>query len=221
MADIRAVRILVECEQSLRSVCKIFFTANDASVYLVPYAAHGRYFYGGRSLGEQQVEDTFDFTTQLSSGDVPTLSIHQSGQVHVKVGAVRAGPLHIPQLTKLRGEHVATVCLDVFDGLPEHLGALEAEGSELDHVIPVETGVESGRLAMYVNGIEASFRCPQCRLMIRLVRSSLPQPVYIGLAPKAQLPLGSGPRRGVTVIAGWDPTLPTGAPQDYLYLRGE
>jgi hypothetical protein len=71
VAAIREVRVLVAYRGRLLKLCKLAFSRSDASFYLLPYAKKGRYFYGGRTLPEREVQDTFDFTSQLSDDRVP------------------------------------------------------------------------------------------------------------------------------------------------------
>jgi hypothetical protein len=220
LTSVREVRILIKHRGMLRQVCKLAFSQIDASLYLFPYAAQGRYYYGSRSLGEKQMQDTFDFTAGFVEDMVPKLSIHETGQVHVFAGKERAGPLQIPPLETLLGQHVATVVPDAFVALKPFLGAPRETGSELDHVIPAADVVENGRLAIYVNGAAPAFDVANCRLTLTLSRPTLARPLHIGIKAIPQAPLGGDTYEGVTVIAGWDPTLSNDAPMDFLYVRG-
>lgn len=65
MAQLREVRLLLHHRNVLRKVCKVFFTRQDASVYLVPYAAGKRFYYGSRSLPEAVLRETFNFEAGL------------------------------------------------------------------------------------------------------------------------------------------------------------
>jgi len=75
-------------------------------------------------MAEHQVVDTFDFTDQQATDRMPKLSIHESGRVHIRVGDTTVGPVYTPQLATLRGEHIAAVATDVFEGLPVFQGIL-------------------------------------------------------------------------------------------------
>jgi hypothetical protein len=226
LTNIRKLRLLVEHQGTLRRFCKLLFDRVDASVYLIPYAREGRFYFGGRAFEEDQVEQTFNFKEQRQSGDdrLPKLSIHETGQVHVQVGRDnRAGPLRIPPLTTWRGEHAATITADTLAGLAVFDGQPRTQGAERDHVIPVESDrVESGRLAIYLNGKENVF-ATHCGIVLTLTRPTLKNPLYLGIRPFAQDPLGDGTGNdGVTVIAGWTPAQalsPASAP--FLYIRGE
>jgi hypothetical protein len=213
------LQILISYKGAPRRLCKLAFSNSDASIYLFAFAQHGKYFYGGRSLIEKQIQDTFDYTKQLESNAVPKLSIHQSGRVHAKVEGKSIKPLWIPPLTALRGQHVATVCAESFTELPLFERDIQDSAREICF-INFDKGAESGRLAIYINGTESRFVSKRCRLGISLQPPRTLVPLHIGLAPIAQSPLGTDEKAGVTVIAGWDPTRPMNAAQDYLYIRG-
>jgi hypothetical protein len=217
---IREVRLLVRHRGDLRRLCKFRFGQADGSLYVFPYAPNGRYFFGSRTLSERQSEDTFNFKEHLFSENVPHLSIHESGQVHAYIGEHRAGPLSIPHLSDLRGEHIGTISVDRFDGLGRIDGEPRQSTAEPDLVIQVQDEVESGRLALFANGARSEFGL-KCMITFGLSRPSLPQPLYLGLAPITQDPLGAPQRSGIVIIAGWNPTQPTGSELDYLFIRGE
>lgn len=217
MPDLRQVRLLLDHRQVLRKICKISFTANDASIYVIPYASERRFYYGGRNMPEATLEDTFDFTAGIAAGREPHLSIHETGCVRMYAqGEPVAGPLQIPHLATLRGEHVASVTADTFDALAVHGDPPRTSGSEIDHVIPADDAVESGCLAVYVNGLEPEFSGGRCRLTFSLQRPSLQNLLHVGVKVISQASLSTGPGRGISVIAGWDPSRPEGAEQDYL-----
>ena len=217
--NLRELRLVIRHRGQLKRLCKFVFTKNDASIYLVPYAATGRYCYGSRFLPEGRVEETFNFREQLTADTIPKLSLHERGQVHAYVGAHKAGPLTVPALSTLSGQHVASVSADAFAGLPRLESTPRGHGARRDLLIPVDDGVESGRIAICVNGAEPVFAV-ESHLYFTLTRPHLQRPVYVGLAPLGQRPLGETGGRGVTVIAGWDPIRPAGD-TDFLYIRGE
>ena len=218
--DIRELRLLVEHEGDLKRLCKLAFTKSDASIYVIPYAAGGRYFYGDQTLEEREVEKTFDFTEQLSTSErIPKLSI-QRGRVHVEADSARAGPLWGPSLPHLRGEHVATVTADSFAGLTRHEQTPRLSGAERDFVLLADRSVESGRVAIYVNGKEPRF-VRSCELFLTLARPTLTGPLYVGLGTIGQLPLGGSDSSGITVIGGWNPRqVITDVADSFLFVRG-
>jgi hypothetical protein len=128
----------------------------------------------------------------------------------------------MPPLADLRGEHVATVLVDTFDGLARFEATPKNTGTEQDFVFQVEEPLESGRIAFYVNGAEPTFG-DDCPIVLTLNRPSLPGPVHLGLRAWPQEPLGDeSAKTGVTVIAGWDPTTAkTTAKAQFLFIRGE
>jgi hypothetical protein len=222
MTHLREVRLLLRHREVLRKVCKIFFTPRDASVYLVPYAAKRRFYYGSRTLPEAVIEETFPFTSGAVASEEPHLSVHETGRIHVYAGKKPiAGPLQIPRLSTLRGEHVATVTADTFDALAVHSGSLRTAGSALDQIILADNAAESGRFALYINGQEPHFQGGKCWLIFTLRRPTLRSPMFVGIKAIPQFSLSPGPGRGIVVIAGWDPTRPPSAALDFLYIRGE
>ena len=220
-SDVRELRILVEHRQKLYRLCKLAFAKSDSSIYIFPYAREGKFFYGSRSMPERQFKDTFPFKEQLTSDEVPKISIHESGQVHVISSGVRAGPLQIPPLSSLRGQHIASVVADQFSVLAEFTGKPRPTGSRIDHVIPAEDTTESGRLAFYLAGDRPAFEAPNCRLVFTLRRITLREPIYLGIKPIAQDPMGAPKGIGVTAIAGWDLTGEYQEGADYLFVRGQ
>lgn len=224
-SNLSKVRLLVQHEAELRLVCKLIFTKKDASIYIVPYAPGGHYYFGSDQFAEREAERTFDFKTQLSSKDknLPHLSLHQRGRVHAYgVHGEQAGPLQIPPLPEWRGQHIATVTVDRFKTLAPFDKTPKSTGAQQDFVFIVEEPLQSGRLALYVNGAEPTFG-DDCPVMLTLTRPTLKQPLYLGVRPWGQEPLGETPDKGgVVALAGWDPTIAkTEAETPFLYVRGE
>ncbi len=221
---LRGVRFLIRHRGTVRSLFKVGFAATDGSLYMWPYSASGRFYFGQTGIGAHESSVTFDFTDQFSSDAAgpPKVSIHESGQVHVKSETGNlAGPLFIPALSQLRGQHVATVQCDSFAGRPAYPKRLRRGPPESDQVLDVDDGAENGRVAIYVNGRESRFD-GQCPIRIRMVRPTLSAPLYVGLLPVGQALLGDSPDgRGVSVIAGWDPSQrKSPARSDFLFVRG-
>jgi hypothetical protein len=220
MGSARKVRLLVEYKGQLLRVCKLLFTATDASIYLIPYAPHRRFFYGRHALPTQEVPVDLCFSEDTDVDHEPKLSIHESGQVHVQVAGLRVGPLETCPLADLRGQHVATVSPDRFDGLPPFEGRLSRLASDRDLVHRVPRAVESGRFAIYVNGVDRLFADGQCWFTVTCHRATLVRPLYVGVKVHWQLPTGEESHPGITVLAGWDPRLPEKTRQDFVYVRG-
>lgn len=222
--NLREVRLLVRQNGQLRRICKVTFTKSDASIYLIPYAPAGKYFFGTNQLEEQQAQATFSFKSQLSSegAKLPHLSLHESGRVHAYVGEEQAGPLMIPPLESWRGEHIATVTVDRFDTLGPYEKVAKQTGPEQDLVFGIEEPLESGRLALYLNGDGERF-VAECSMWFTLRRPTLERPIHLGIRPWPQSPMGESIERGgVTAVAGWDPAAGvTGGPLPFIYVRGE
>jgi len=218
--NLRELRLLVDLGGDLRRIAKIAVSNTDASLYLFPYAPNGRYYFGGRRMNEVEFKDQVRFKDDLSSDDVPKLSIHETGQVHVQARGIRAGPNTISPLSEWKGQHIASVSVDSFSALSEFSGAVSSTGPNVDHVIPVDENIQSGRLVFYLSGDRPAFEEPNCRLVITLKRPTLANPIYVGIQMKAQAPLSEPHLGGVTVLSGWDAYPKPGEGMDYLYIRG-
>jgi hypothetical protein len=219
---VREARILVGYRESAYRLCKLAWSKTDASFYIFPYATAGLYSLGRHSVPNDSAEATVPFDQQETSTMTPKLSIHESGQVHIKVGgSLRVGPLQTVALADLRGDHVATVTCSRFESLPRHTGPIRSTGSEADLVIPSDAGVESGRLAIYVNGASPSFPVP-VRFILVFQRPTLSQTLFVGVAPISQRQLSEEPEApGAVLIAGWNPRAddPSSA-ADFLFIVG-
>jgi len=220
MTNIRELRLLVDLGNDIRKIAKIAFSNSDASLYFFPYAPNGRYYYGGRHMDEVEFEDKVTFTEDLFSDQTPKLSIHESGQVHIKAKGCIAGPMLISPLSDWRGQHIASVSIDHFSSLSEFRGSISDKGLEIDHVIPVDEIVKSGRLVFFLAGDRAAFEEPKCRLVVRIARPTIKNPIYIGIQPKAQETLSDIDLGGITVLAGWDVATEPSEGVNYLYIRG-
>jgi hypothetical protein len=111
------------------------------------------------------------------------LSIHESGQVHIKSDQPIAGPLQIPPLAEWKGQHIASVSLDSFEGLAKFEGRISSSGSEQDLVIKVIGDAQSGRIPLYLAGDRAAFTQRDCAV-ITMRRPHLKSPIFLGIKPK-------------------------------------
>jgi hypothetical protein len=215
---VRSIRLyLEERDGRLRTAAKLLFTGGDASIYLIPYASTGTYFYGRRLLGSGQADDAFDFREQLQASSNPKLSIHETGQVHIQANdGVKAGPVTIPPLCALRGDHIATVQWDSTAAVPQLAKKANGTGSETVWCFGVPEDVEAGRLLIHANGQSAAFRIEQVHRVIQ-VQSSAGEPIFLRATAVASEPWTE---HGISVLAGFDPTKTQGEEDDYLYLRG-
>jgi hypothetical protein len=220
-SNLRELRILAQRRGALIRLCKFIFSNKDASIYLVPYAAGRRYFCGSTELPEREITTTLLYTEGAPTDGEPKLSLHQSGQVHVQASGARVGIVQTCPLEMLRGQHLATVCFDQFDGLSLFSGTPKPSGAERDFLFMIGDDVASGRLALFVNGLEPTFACGICTITLTLRRPTLVGPLYVGIQPIEQQKLGEPDRSGVTVIAGWNPTTRTSDRLNYVYLRGD
>ena len=220
MPNISEVRFLVEHQGKFLRLFKLAFSRRDASIYLFPYAPTGKYYFGGRSMPDANFKDTFDYTSNHFAKNVPKLSIHESGQVHIVANEVRTEPLQIPPLDELSRQHIASVSVDRFHSLAEYQKKPNFSGSTVDRIIKTENEVNSGKIAIYVSSGKKVFETPVCNSYISLKRPSLDKMLYICLRAKSQDPLGDKDSKGITVIAGWDPTGIYQEGRDYYFIRG-
>ncbi len=227
--DVKSIRFLVSHSGVLKKFCKIALSVNDASLYIFPYAPHGRY-YGGKQTfrgllpGEERVEFTFDYTKQSVSDDMPKLSIHETGQVHIEIGKERVGPVFIPQFRNLIDEHIATVTMDNIMGLPEHNKEPNLFPPHTDLLIETGEETESLRLLLYVNGDAPNFKYNNAIITLGTrERKHLSKPIFIGLFVVPQSDLRENNEEsspGVLAIAGWDPRKMPDKATDLLFIRG-
>jgi hypothetical protein len=220
----RSLRVLVRHEGKLRRFCKFVSTKRDGSLYVIPYAANGQYLFGGHEFGESERSTGFDMSGQLASDDpsiLPHLSLHESGQVHAHCGAEKAGPLLVPPLADWRGEHAVSVIATRFSGLAPFAGEPSGSPAKPDLVLTAADGLESGRIALFLNGEKPSFE-GECLMTIKFVRPTLDAPLYVGLEHISQDPLGDPGDEGVLVVGGWHPIEAlTQAAAPFLFVRGK
>ncbi|SRR6266508_1647 len=220
-AAIRQVRLHLEQRDGLlRKAAKLIF-GSDGSLYLVPYANRGEFYYGGRTFAAGQTDDPFNFREQIQADSQPKLSIHATGDVHIYANdQPKAGPVQIPPLADLLGEHVATVQFDSVSSVPEFQGKPRIEGDEVDLAFGVPPDVVSGALLVFANGVENSFRTERLQIAFQ-AEGPERAPIFFGVAAVEKDPLGDdGTPKGVNVIAGFDPLAGRDDPVEYLYLRG-
>lgn len=229
--SISAIRLLVFFNGDYLKVCKIVLSNNDASLYIFPYGVIGDFYSGKRFFdndeetieGKFTYKDTFSYLKDINSEKTPKLSIHQTGRVHVHIGRKRIGPMRIGSVQDLRDEHIASVSVTRFDGLPVHKSELKHEGKERDYVFRGENGVDSCRFIISVNGFENVFRDVQNIVitMGNLDKVNLDRPVYYGIRSKAQQILDTDLNQSpsVLVISGWNPVeMDSGKSSEYLYI---
>ena len=215
----RPIRVFVDHEGTLRRACTISVTNRDASIYVQPAAHSGTYHYGLATLPLSEQSVTFNFKGKLSAAQEPHISLHQFGVVHVRSrGGPNAGPVRIPPLSELRGQHVATVTAETLERFPAYRGARENLHGDLDRLITVGHEVPSGRLSIHLNGAAPTLTAPDERIAFTLTinNPNLAMPLYLGVATWSQLALGT--EHGTVAIAGFQPD---GTGEDLLYLVGD
>ena len=133
--DIRAIRVLVASPTGPRRLCKVE-AGSDGSLYVFPYGPAGRFACGRSGLAENEITVEVDLSQGVEVDGIPKLSLHRSGQVHVRLGQdYLAGPPQVPKLSELRGEHIISVVASRFDGLPAADGSLLGDRVALAAVV--------------------------------------------------------------------------------------
>jgi len=247
--DIEKVRVLIKHEEQFRAFFKVFFTKRDTSIYLVPYARSGKFFYGDGSLAEKEVQKTFRYDEQFLTDKQPKISIHESGQVHIYApgddAAPLAGPLTIPHLLDLKGEHIATVQTESVEALPVFPGSPKTTGPERDLVFDSAGKDMRVTFTMWANAHEPRFnscipypkvgfgkRGKRNKRKIDAVNQKNANRfftlrrghaiLYLQLAQIANpAPTATMKKPGVIVVVGWDPNRSPESGQNFLWVRGE
>lgn len=210
-------RVVVHHRGSLYHFCRLTWSDADASLYLFPPEHAETFFAGSVTIPAGQTEATYPLGDPLDGE--PHLSIHQSGQTHIKVGSrIVAGPMRSDPIAELRGHHVAVIHCARFDRLPMLDGGLTTDGPNPDSVFPTDDVAESGWISVFVSEAPVFFDTP--RVTVTLTRTSLLAPLYVGLVPRAFKLVDDDGSGGVFIIAGWDPTTEVAAdePLDHLFL---
>jgi hypothetical protein len=219
---LRKLRLhLEQRDGTIRVAAQLMFTARDASLYLVPYAARGEYFYGEQTFAPGQRNAEIKFREQVSAKERPKLSIHATGAVHIySHDAPKVGPVHIPPLHEYRGEHLATVSWDRIDLVPVHTGRMSTTGEQRDYAFRVPEDVKAGDFLLYANGVENRFLTEYVHFAIQAWGAEGAPPVYFGVTAAAQEPKGEAGEGGVTVLAGFNARQPPEEEAKLLFLRG-
>jgi hypothetical protein len=131
----------------------------DASVYLRPIGASaGLYDYGYASVPAGARSHTFTTSGQLQASERPHISIHESGECHVRSGRGRSSMAlgeSIGRLNRFTGQHVASI----FTSSPSSLARLDDvwpdPGAPDEHAeiwrLPTPSRAGSLRVAVYVS----------------------------------------------------------------------
>jgi hypothetical protein len=207
VSNVHDFRLLVQVAGRHKKICRLALAKKDASLFLIPYGTKGTYFWGHGTFREGEQRATFSHADLAGTQEPLKLSIHESGQVHVKTlhgEAYKAGPLQTIPLWEYRGQHLATISIDSLESL-EDAGPLKPKRKSPEVVLDVKEIGDSRRFVLYANGETTPFSVP-LKAVVRMRRLGLPAPLQIGLAVLNQSPLvPPGELGGVSIISGWDP----------------
>jgi hypothetical protein len=215
----REARFYLQQDSRVRALLRVEF-GRDLSFYLTPFAKQARYYWGEETLNRGEAGKSFAFHGQCSGVKAPRISFHESGQVHLKLGRNLAGPLQIPCLTNLDGQHIATLTLDAICEAPMHVNELKDTHSIQNYRIPVSPDVKNIRLVMRVaQHLHCLRNATACVLQIK--DSLRKRHVLLGFEAIPQTPISE--RRdspGVVVLGGWNPLLDKSESQTFYFVRG-
>lgn len=204
---------------TLRTVAQAAFGA-DGSLYLVPYASRGDYWYGEELIAAGQPNFEIRFKEHVFATARPKLSVHWTGDVHVYAdGAPKAGPVKSLPLPTSRGHHVASVQIDHIEQLPVYTRRTKTTGEKVDVAFGLPSDVAAGRLLVYANAERNEFHAAPMHFSLRVERLD-GQGVWFGFQGVANDALGLPPEGGISVLAGFDARKPPGEEQRFLFLRG-
>ena len=207
-----------------RRIATVRFDRADASIYVFPLSRGSTYYYGSSEMAERQAKASFDFSGQQVAFEMPHLSIHESGHVHITVNRHRRGsPLEITPLFEHPVGHLATVRADTIEDLPLLAEPVRSGGALLDWQVGVSPDCLSCKLVLRLR--QAGEVPPQGSASVPLLSRRITRPVFLCLEVREDVPIGlDRSNRGVTVIAGWNPTAQLPASLEavpFLYLRAE
>jgi hypothetical protein len=212
-------RCLIKNDLGLWQFCTIVFSPSDNSIYLLPFGSSRRYFYGRRQVSEGVMDFSINYQSQEYTEEIPKISLHGSGQVHIKSTRGEAnivGPLFIPELATLNDCCVATLAICNVNNLKE-----VSEASSEDLVIgmtrPVLSATFAFRLKQSATPFERKF-LHRLGLPSRVARARLADNLYLGVEMVADYPPPSSGSHSTMLIVGFDPRKTPAAKQDCLYI---
>ncbi len=204
-------------QERLGEMFHLSFSERDESLYLRPIPPTGICLCGTDLIPPHTESHEVNFRLGRFRAVTPVkLSIHASGQTHVKFddrgSAIIAGPLGMPPLRSMRDEHIATIQVDEFSRLAPVRRQPTTKGTNVDFGFPFGDA-PSGRVVLYANSVEPRFR--DTDFFIALDRGN-GNVLYVGLVGLPNANIASDPR-GFTVLTGWDP-LSANDPENELKL---
>lgn len=217
MSAVNGARVFLRQDGATRRLCTVV-VGRDGSLYISPNRGRGQHYLCGQSFFSPRQRD-LSFTTgaQNQGTGTPKLSLHASGRVHITVaGRIAAGPLWIPPLGALEGAHVATILPDSMEALPLFSGSIAGRVNASEHAWIVEAppGVENCRVAFHI-GSRPAFG--EDRWMRPVSAFLWARPIFLAIGVLENAVLNSSNPRGVTMLAGMDPSA-GGDYQHFLWL---
>lgn len=192
-------------EERFGEVFHLSFSTRDESLYLRPRAPSGAYLCGEETIPAHTTGHTFDFRKGRFQSQTPLkLSIHASGQVHVKRdekdSQIVAGPLHMPRLVTIEDRHIATVFIDGLQQLRPLGRQLRSVGNQIDYVFPFGDA-PTARILIYVNGVGPNFALTSNYVSLNRGKGRVLYAAFAGAADDIE-PVDP---QGFVVFTGWDP----------------
>jgi hypothetical protein len=211
------ITIVAQRDRRHYHVCDMSVMPTDASVYLHPPRG-GEYRWGREMFAQDETSITFD-TAANSTTDRPKISIHQSGQVHVKDpdGQYLAGPVWIPSLPALGFGQVGHIAVDDLGSLPQFLvGGMPPNRFRVN----LTDRAESLLFNVFVGTNDPRVWPVRQMAQVTMSRPRLADPLHVGIELDESAPQRTADTPpSVTILIGWDPSLPGGSPQNVLYVR--
>jgi hypothetical protein len=207
-------RLLLENAGGLWHLCTILFNLPDGSLYLFPFGALRRYFYGKFRLPAGVMRQDFNFTDQFNSSVVPKVSVHATGWVQIEesTGANTVGPLYIPELATLKDALIATITVT-------NVAKLRTAQQLRNTDLSIKGDNLRGLTAAIYLSKTPTFR-HRFGTDTRLAIARLSDLIYIGIEHTASMPKTTDDPPGFQLLVGADPMRPVGSEVEMLFIVG-
>lgn len=208
-------RHLIQHKNVIKKAFKIGFSKKDSSIYIQPYAPNSQFHCGVSNFKSGETNSIITYPHIPNVIDYLKLSIHESGQVHVKnkENEIIVGPLQVPNLNTYSGQHIASIDINSIETLTDFKGSRKKNKNAEDLIFSLENQEHSMRFAIFANANSSDFTTPLPYGRITLER--IFNPMYFAIKPVPQ-PIKDG--GGMTLLAGFNPNQEF-SETDYLYIR--